>query len=114
MGAAQMDERAKLEHQIELATKVAGYIRDQSTASRLRRFADELRQRLFPSTRDREIKMRAQELWEHAGRPVGRDLDFWLEAERGQGAIRRTISLEDGAHGRLQRVPHLPGLKGRR
>ncbi|QOZ71709.1 DUF2934 domain-containing protein [Bradyrhizobium arachidis] len=26
--------------------------------------------------------MRARELWEHAGRPVGRDLDFWLEAER--------------------------------
>ncbi|MCA1552268.1 DUF2934 domain-containing protein [Bradyrhizobium sp. BRP19] len=77
-----MDDQAKLEHQIELATKAASYIRDESTASRLRRFADELRQRLFPSTRDREIKMRARELWEHAGRPVGRDVDFWLEAER--------------------------------
>ncbi|WP_298883730.1 DUF2934 domain-containing protein [uncultured Bradyrhizobium sp.] len=27
--------------------------------------------------------MRAQELlWEQAGRPVGRDLDFWLKAKR--------------------------------
>ncbi|MGY3342701.1 MULTISPECIES: DUF2934 domain-containing protein [unclassified Bradyrhizobium] len=77
-----MDERAKLAHQIELATRAADYIRDEGTASRLRRFADELRQKLFPSARDREIKMRAQELWEHAGRPVGRDLDFWLQAER--------------------------------
>ncbi|WP_246708920.1 MULTISPECIES: DUF2934 domain-containing protein [Bradyrhizobium] len=33
-----------------------------------------MRQRLFSSTRDREIKARAQELWERAGRPVGRDL----------------------------------------
>ncbi|WP_342738993.1 DUF2934 domain-containing protein [Bradyrhizobium sp. B117] len=77
-----MDERAKLEHQIELATKAAAYIRDESTVSRLRRFANELRQRLFPFTRDQQIKMRAHELWEHAGRPAGRDLDFWLEAER--------------------------------
>lgn len=77
-----MDERAKLEHQIELATKAAAYIRDESTASRLRRFADELRQRLFPSARDRQIKMRAHELWEQAGRPAGHDLDFWLQAER--------------------------------
>jgi len=83
-----MDERAKPEHQIELATKAASYIRDESTVSRLRRFADELRQRPFPSRVDREIRMRAQHLWEHAGRPAGRDLDFWLEAER---EIRSTI-----------------------
>ena len=84
-----MDERAKLEHQIELATKAAAYIRDENTARRLRRFADELRQRLFPSTRDRQIKMRAHELWERAGRPAGRDLDFWLEAEREIRASRQ-------------------------
>lgn len=77
-----MDERAKLAHQIELATKAADGMGDESTARRLRRFADELRQKLFPSTRDREIKKRAQELWEHAGRPVGRDLDFWVKAEQ--------------------------------
>ena len=57
-----MDERAKLEHQIELATKAAAYIRDERTATRLRRFADELRHRLFPSTRNREIRMRAKQL----------------------------------------------------
>ena len=57
-----MDERAKVEYQIELATKAADYIQDESTASRLRRFAEELRQRLFPSTRDRQTRMRAQEL----------------------------------------------------
>ena len=77
-----MDERAKLEHQIEVATKAAAYIRDESTASRLRRFADELRQRLLPSSSGRQIEKRAHELWQDAGRPAGRDLDFWLQAER--------------------------------
>ncbi|MBB4261454.1 MULTISPECIES: hypothetical protein [unclassified Bradyrhizobium] len=47
-----MDERAKLAHQIELATKAADYIRDESTARRLRRFADELKKELLPSTQD--------------------------------------------------------------
>lgn len=30
----------------------------------------------------REIEVRAQALWEEAGRPGGRDLDFWLQAEQ--------------------------------
>jgi len=29
-----------------------------------------------------EISRRAQELWESYGRPVGRDEEIWLEAER--------------------------------
>ncbi|MGY3342017.1 MULTISPECIES: DUF2934 domain-containing protein [unclassified Bradyrhizobium] len=77
-----MDERGKLEHQIELATKAAAYIQDETTASQFRRFADELRQRLFSSPPDQQIETRAHELWEQAGSPAGRDLDFWLEAER--------------------------------
>jgi hypothetical protein len=77
-----VDERKKLEHQIELATRAAAYIADESTASRLRRFADQLRQRLFRPSRFRQIKARAYELWEQAGRPADRDLEFWLEAER--------------------------------
>ncbi|WP_223970421.1 DUF2934 domain-containing protein [Bradyrhizobium sp. RD5-C2] len=27
-------------------------------------------------------RARARQLWEEAGRPAGRDLDFWLRAER--------------------------------
>ena len=77
-----MDERKKLEHQIELATRAASYISDESTASRLRRFAAQLRQKLFRPSQARQIKARAYKLWEQAGRPAGRDLEFWLEAER--------------------------------
>lgn len=29
-----------------------------------------------------QIQRRARELWERAGRPQGRDLEFWLQAER--------------------------------
>jgi hypothetical protein len=82
MGAAAVDDRKKLEHQIELATRAAAYIADESTASRLKRFADQLRQKLFRPSRSRQIRARAYELWEKAGRPAGRDLEFWLEAER--------------------------------
>jgi hypothetical protein len=30
---------------------------------------------------DARIRNRAREIWEEIGRPAGRDLDFWLEAE---------------------------------
>jgi hypothetical protein len=78
-----MDDRKKLEHQIALAARTAAYTRDENTASRLRQFADQLRRQLFPSSSRRaQITARAYQLWEQAGRPSGRDLDFWLEAER--------------------------------
>lgn len=75
-------EREKLEHQIQLATRAASFIADESTARRLLRFAEELRRRLFPSSQRRQTTARAYKLWEEAGRPPGRDLEFWLAAER--------------------------------
>lgn len=38
-----------------------------------------------------QIRARALELWEQRGRPVGYDLEFWLQAERelkGEGAAQ--------------------------
>jgi hypothetical protein len=78
-----MDERKKLEHQIALATRTAAYTKDENTASRLRQFADQLSRKLSPSSSRRaRITARAYQMWEQAGRPSGRDIDFWLEAER--------------------------------
>jgi hypothetical protein len=77
-----MDEKEKIEHQVELATRVAGILKDESTVQRLRNFADELRQKLRRMMRRPQVSARAYELWEEAGRPSGRDVDFWLEAER--------------------------------
>ena len=33
-----------------------------------------------------QIRRRAYELWEEAGAPPGREMDFWLQAEREIGA----------------------------
>jgi hypothetical protein len=77
-----MDERTKIEHQLELATRVANTIKDESTVRRLRNFADELRQKLKRMMHRRQVRARAYELWEEAGQPAGRDVEFWLEAER--------------------------------
>ena len=79
---AHMEEQQKIQHQVELATRFSEIVRDEPTAQRLRSFADELRQKLARMIRRPRIKARAYELWEAAGRPAGRDVEFWLEAER--------------------------------
>jgi Protein of unknown function (DUF2934) len=32
--------------------------------------------------REEQIRRRAHELWEQEGKPAGREMDFWLRAER--------------------------------
>ena len=77
-----MDEKQKIEHQIELATRAATLVKDETTVQRFRSFAEELKRRLFRMMRRGQVRARAYELWEQAGRPIDRELDFWLEAER--------------------------------
>jgi len=50
---------------------------DWETAERILVLTEELKQ----WTQDR-IRERAREIWEESGRPAGRDLEFWLQAER--------------------------------
>jgi hypothetical protein len=65
-----------------LPARAAGYIRGEITATQLE-FVKELRRGLFSRLRHRQISDRAYELWQQSGRPMtGRDLDFWLAAER--------------------------------
>ncbi|MCK1654732.1 DUF2934 domain-containing protein [Bradyrhizobium sp. 149] len=77
-----MDEQQKIEHQIELATRAASLVKDESTVQRFRSFAEELKQKLLRMMRRGKVRARAYELWEEAGRPADRDVEFWLEAER--------------------------------
>jgi hypothetical protein len=84
-----MDKEPDLErvqHQIELAERAASIVSDPTTAGRLRAFADGMRQMLqgwlIARRRKHEIRANAYRLWEQAGRPSGRDLEFWLQAER--------------------------------
>jgi len=75
--------RRQLEQAQRLASAAAS---DPTTYQRIRDFAEELRQklrRLLTARRSKEqVRRRARELWEQHGRPEGRDLEFWLEAER--------------------------------
>jgi Protein of unknown function (DUF2934) len=41
---------------------------------------------------EQQIKIRAHELWEQAGKPEGRDQEFWTKAE---DALRETEQLRD-------------------
>ena len=81
-----MDDPKKVQHQIELAERAASTVSNQTTAQRLMAFANELRQRLqdwqIERRRKSETRARAYELWEQAGKPPGRDEEFWLTAER--------------------------------
>ncbi|WP_247499881.1 DUF2934 domain-containing protein [Bradyrhizobium sp. 149] len=77
-----VDEQQKIEHQIELATRAASLVKDESTVQRFRSFAEELKQKLLRMMRRGKVRARAYELWEEAGRPADRDVEFWLEAER--------------------------------
>ena len=81
----QSDDPRELERKIEQARRIASTITDQTTLERLRAWVKELkqslRQRLGARRAKEEIKARARELWEQNGRPAGRDLEFWLQAE---------------------------------
>lgn len=77
-----VDEQKKLEHQIELATRAAALVKDETTGHRFRSFAEELKRKLRRMMRRGQVRARAYELWEQSGQPSNRELEFWLEAER--------------------------------
>jgi beta-phosphoglucomutase-like phosphatase (HAD superfamily) len=89
METAMMDhieDPQELEREIERARRLAVAVTDQTTYQRLVQFVEELKQnlqrRLAARRSKEEIRIRARELWEIEGRPPGRDLEFWLQAER--------------------------------
>lgn len=79
------DDPRELERRIQQASRIASKISDPTTVERLTGWIRELRQRLRHRREARRtadaIETRARELWEQNGRPAGRDLDFWLQAE---------------------------------
>ena len=81
----QNDDPRELELKIEQAERNAARIGDPTTYERLKAWADELRGRLRRRLDARRTKQaigaRAHEIWEQHGRPAGRDLEFWLQAE---------------------------------
>jgi|tagenome__1003787_1003787.scaffolds.fasta_scaffold20937582_4 Protein of unknown function (DUF2934) len=83
-----MDENEdvlELERKLAQASRISSHVPDQTTYERLKAWVEELRQRLRQRQAARrmrdEITVRARQLWEQNGRPSGRDLEFWLQAE---------------------------------
>jgi hypothetical protein len=81
----QGDDPRELERKIEQANRIVSRVNDQTTVVRLKAWIEDmkqkLRQRLEVRRTRQAISVRAREIWEQNGRPSGRDLDFWLQAE---------------------------------
>jgi hypothetical protein len=81
----QCDDPRELERKIEQAARIASRLNDQTTVERLKAWIEDLKQglreRLEARRTKQAISARAHELWEQDGRPSGRDLEFWLQAE---------------------------------
>lgn len=60
----------------------------------------------FHKPRHEEIAELARQLWERAGQPIGRDLEFWLRAET---QLAPAVAKPAGATA----SPPLPGREGR-
>jgi hypothetical protein len=78
-------ELRRLEHQLEFAHRAAPLLSKRTIVDRLEAFAGEISERLRglrAESLEEETRSRAHELWQDAGRPAGRDLEFWLRAER--------------------------------
>jgi Protein of unknown function (DUF2934) len=82
-----MDRKGLVARVLAKAEKYLGYTRwidDQETVQRIRELSAKLkrRARAIAKPTENRIRRRARELWEESGRPSGRDLEFWLQAER--------------------------------
>src|SRR3954452_4976163 len=82
-----MNQKQLVANLISKARKYRGHARwvgDRQTVKGILGLAAELRDRARALAHPDEgkIRNRAQEIWEENGRPQGRDLEFWLQAER--------------------------------
>ena len=62
----------------------ARWVSDRETVHQILALAGELKQRALAVAKpdEEKIRKRAREIWEENSRPVGRDVEFWLQAER--------------------------------
>jgi hypothetical protein len=82
-----MDQRQIVVHLLAKANRyrdLARCISDSGTVREILELTEELKQRarILAKPNEDQIRKRARELWEHNGRPTGKDEEFWLQAER--------------------------------
>jgi Protein of unknown function (DUF2934) len=82
-----MNQKQVVASLLEKANKYrefARWVSDRETVHQILALAGELKQRALAVAKpdEEKIRKRAREIWEENSRPVGRDAEFWLEAER--------------------------------
>jgi hypothetical protein len=82
-----MDRKGLVARALAKAEKYCGFTRwidDEETVQRVLELSAKLkrRARAIAKPTERRIRRRAKELWGQAGRPAGRDWEFWLQAEQ--------------------------------
>ena len=82
-----MDQKQTVARLLEKANKYRDFARwvgDSETVHRILALTEELKQRARAMAKPNEdkIRKRAREIWEENNRPVGRDEEFWFQAER--------------------------------
>jgi Protein of unknown function (DUF2934) len=83
-----VDQKQTVTRLLDKANKYrefARWVGDRETVQRILALTEELKQRaraLMAKPHEDQIRKRAQELWERAGKPGGRDEEFWHQAER--------------------------------
>jgi Protein of unknown function (DUF2934) len=82
-----MNQKDLVAHLLEKARKYRSYARwvsDRQTVKSILALTVELRERARALAHPDEgkIRNRAREIWEENGKPQGRDVEFWLRAER--------------------------------
>lgn len=81
------DQMQLVAHLLEKANKYrdfARWVSDRETVQRILELVRELKQRARALAKpdEDEIHKRARQIWEENNRPVGRDEEFWYQAER--------------------------------
>jgi Zn-dependent oligopeptidase len=82
-----MNQKQLVANLLEKAKRYASYaqrVGDRQTVKSILALTAELRARARALAHPDEanIRNRAREIWEENGKPAGRDLEFWLRAER--------------------------------
>jgi hypothetical protein len=82
-----VDQQQIVARLLEKANKYREFTRwvgDRETVQRILALAEELKQRARAMVKPNEehIRKRAKEIWEQAGKPEGRDVEFWHQAEK--------------------------------
>jgi Zn-dependent oligopeptidase len=77
------------------------WVSDRETVHQILALAGELKQRALALARpdEEKIRKRAREIWEENSRPVGRDVEFWLQAE---GEFREAEELANKIHDNIK------------